>query len=394
MGFVLRDYQKEAVIAGVKFLKSEEKKYNAIEVLPTGSGKSLIIANVIINLDAPALVFQPSKEILEQNFNKLRSYGYGATIYSASFNSKVISNITYATIGSVKNSPELFRRFKYIIVDECHGVNSKHDKKTGIPKGMYNQFFKLIGDIKILGFTATPYRMSTDGFGGTMLKFLTRTRPRIFKELIYFIDNGVLFERGYLAKLKYYSIAGFDRSRLRINSTGADFTEKSVREYYKSSNFSDKILDIVKRLLSAKRKNILVFTSFVEESQYLADRIPGAAIVTAQTKKSERDRIINDFRKGIIKCVCNVGILTTGFDYPELETVVLARATMSLALYYQMIGRGIRPHPKKESTWVIDLCKNVELFGKIEDFKIEDGGNGKWFVRNKFKQLTNVYYER
>lgn len=90
--------------------------------------------------------------------------------------------------------------------------------------------------------------------------------------------------------------------------------------------------------------------------------------------------------------VCNVGVLTTGFDYPELETVILARPTMSLALYYQMIGRGVRPHPAKEYTKIVDLCGNIHLFGKVENLEIIDGGNGKWFITNGRRRLTNVYY--
>ena len=122
-------------------------------VLPTGSGKSLIIADIAARLDGHTLVFQPSKEILEQNFKKLCSYGIlDCSIYSASFNSKEISRITFATIGSVKNHPELFTHFKNIIVDECHLVNPK--------EGMYKDFFDAV-KCKVLGLTATPYRLSS-----------------------------------------------------------------------------------------------------------------------------------------------------------------------------------------------------------------------------------------
>lgn len=86
--------------------------------------------------------------------------------------------------------------------------------------------------------------------------------------------------------------------------------------------------------------------------------------------------------------------VSLGFDYPELETVIIAKPTLSLALYYQMIGRCIRPHKDKESAWVIDMCKNFDLFGKVEDLQIVDGGNGKWYVSGKNKQLTNVYFSR
>ena len=102
--------------------------------------------------------------------------------------------------------------------------------------------------------------------------------------------------------------------------------------------------------------------------------------------------ILRKFKAGEIPVVANVGVLTTGFDYPELDTVVMARPTMSLALYYQIVGRCIRPHPSKEAAWFIDLCGNVKRFGEVKDLRLVDGGNGKWAVWSKGRQLTNVYF--
>ena len=147
MSYVLRDYQQKASDAAVSFFNNKAKKTNAIMVLPTGSGKSLIIADIASRLDGHTLVFQPSKEIVEQNFKKLCSYGIlDCSIYSASFNSKEISRITFATIGSVKSHPELFAHFKNIIVDECHLVNPI--------EGMYKDFFDAV-KCKVLGLTVT-----------------------------------------------------------------------------------------------------------------------------------------------------------------------------------------------------------------------------------------------
>lgn len=380
--YTLRPYQKEAVDAAVKFLKSPVKG-NGIEVLPTGSGKSLIIANIVKELKAPTIVFQPSKEILDQNYAKYLSYGYYASIYSASKNQKVVSDVTFATIGSVIRKADVFRNFKYIIVDECHLVNAKG--------GMYRDFLSRIGGAKVLGLTATPYRLVTDGFGGSILKFLTRTRPRIFQYVVYYVQNEDLHDQGYLSKIEYVSTNGFDRTKLQLNTTGADYTDTSVQRYYRATNFPDKIAQTVNEAIKI-RKNVLVFTRFVEESEYLISKIPNSAIVTGETPKTERERVIEGFRNGKIKVVCNVGVLTTGFDYPELETVVIARPTMSLALYYQMIGRGIRPHPEKDYTWVIDMCGNTKMFGPVERLRINPGENGKWFISSGSKQLTNVYY--
>jgi DNA repair protein RadD len=384
MAFILRPYQERAVSAAVKFLQGNST-HNAIEVLPTGSGKSLIIANIVKYLNAPTLIFQPSKEILEQNFAKLVSYGYPATIYSASMNSKRISNITFATIGSVIRKKDLFREFRYVIVDECHFVNSKG--------GMYKEFLTALEGVRILGLTATPYRLTTDGFGGSILKFLTRTRPRIFHDLIFYIQNGELFRNGYLAKLQYISPNGFNRLALKSNSTGADYDDASVKAYYRNINFPQRVVEDILNL-TASMKNVLVFTRYIEESQYIVQRVPNSAIVTGETPKKEREQIISGFRSGKIRVVCNCGVLVTGFDYPELECIVIAQPTMSLSRYYQMIGRGIRPHPDKPHTVIVDLCGNTGMFGKVEDLLIVEQGerSGKWVITNNGRQLTNLYY--
>lgn len=387
MTYALRPYQQEAVEAGIRHLL--HGRGNGIIVMPTGAGKSLIIAGIARGLGAPCLVFQPSKEILEQNAAKMRSYGYRVGIYSASAGRKDISEITFATIGSVAKKADLFRDFPFILVDECHLVKP-HNPRKNAPASMYAAFLGEVG-ARVLGLTATPYRLMTDGFGGSILKFLTRTRPRVFSEVVYYIQNGQLFEEGFLAPLKYAHIEGFDVTQLKLNSTGADFDDASVKNYYRRINFPDICVEKVRKGL-ALRKNALVFTRFTEEARHIVSQVPGCAVVTAETPPREREQIINDFRAGRTRAVCNVGVLTVGFDYPELETVILARPTMSLALYYQMIGRGIRPHPGKEYTLVVDLCGNRGRFGRVEDLRVEQGRNGKWFISSNGKPLTNVYF--
>lgn len=391
MKYQLRDYQQQASDAAVSFFNNKAKRTNAIMVLPTGSGKSLIIADIAARLDGHTLVFQPSKEILEQNFKKLCSYGIlDCSIYSASFNSKEISRITFATIGSVKNHPELFTCFKNIIVDECHLVNPK--------EGMYKDFFETVR-CKVLGLTATPYRLSSSREFGSMLKFITRTKPRVFSEVIYHVQVSTLLDMGYLARLNYYPMdpLGWNELNLKVNTTGADYTYKSVQREYERVDFYSWLVSIVNRLLNnrktgIKRKGILVFTRFLKEAERLTCSIPGCAIVSGDTPKKEREHILEAFKAGEIPVVANVGVLTTGFDYPELDTVVMARPTMSLAMWYQIVGRAIRPHPSKEAGWVIDLCGNIKRFGEVSNLRLHDSGNGKWAVYSNGRQLTNVRF--
>ena len=380
MSFELRDYQITCANKAVNYLTSRIKN-NGILVVPTGAGKSLIVADVARQLDDHTLILQPSKEILEQNIQKYMSYGNYASIFSASMNQKKIAKVTYATIGSVVNKMEAFSHFKYVIVDEAHFVNPK--------QGMYKRLDDHLGR-KMLGLTATPYRLNTDGYGGSMLKFITRTRPRIFKDLIHYVQIRDLLDQGYLAKVDYVSSHEFNRELIKKNSTGADFDSEALRAYLEAIHMDDRAVEAIKHY--SDRKGMICFVPFVENAEYIANKIDGACIVTAKTNKKDRADIIERFRTGKIKAIINVGILGIGFDYPELDTIIMARPTMSLALYYQQIGRGIRPHPEKESCLVVDLTDNYRAFGKIEDLVLHSN-NKKPFIATGNKQLTNVYFE-
>ncbi len=389
MAIILRDYQKAASDKAVAFFKDKNKKSNGVMVLPTGAGKSIVIADIAHRLNDYVLIFCPSREIVEQNFKKLCSYGIlDCSIYSASFNSKEISRITFATIGSVKSHPELFAHFKNIIVDECHLVNPI--------EGMYKDFFDAV-KCKVLGLTATPYRLSSSRDFGSMLKFITRTKPHVFSEVIYHVQVSTLLDMGYLSKVNYYPMnpTGWNELNLKINTTGADYTDKSVQKEYERIDFYSYIVHIVQRLMNpkagGKRKGILVFTRFLKEAERLTMSIPGCVIVSGDTPKKERERILEMFKVGEIPVVANVGVLTTGFDYPELDTVVMARPTMSLAMYYQIVGRCIRPY-KGKTAWFVDLCGNINRFGEVSDLHLKDTGNGKWAVFSKGRQLTNVRF--
>lgn len=391
--YELRDYQKSASNAAVNFFTGKLGDGNALIVCPTGSGKSLIIADIATRLEGKLLVFQPSKEILEQNFDKYRSYGfYDCAIYSASLNKKKKARVTFATIGSVMSHPELFDEYEHIIVDECHLVNSRG--------GRYKDFFEM-GDRRILGLTATPYRLQSYEMG-CILKFLTRTRPRVFSKMIYQVPIQTLMSRGYLARLQYFDMQLIDVSGVKRNSTGQDYDEAALRRAYQMQDLNRKLVEVVNRLRTPKdgssRQGILVFTRFVEESEWLVGQLGNcAAIVSGETPKKERERILKDFKSGKLEVVANVGVLTTGFDFPELDTIVMARPTMSLAMYYQIVGRGIRPCDGKKG-WFVDLCGNIGRFGKVDDLELmeETPGRGTWCVFGKVggerKQLTNIFF--
>lgn len=384
--FSPRPYQADAIKAAVDFYNGKTKRH-AIEILPTGSGKSIVIANIAKGLEGKTVIFQPSKEILEQNYAKFISYGYRASIYSASVGQKRIDKVTFATIGSVAKKHHLFKEFSNIIIDECHLVNPKG--------GMYHDFIKSIEGCKVLGLTATPYRL-TAGMDGAMLKFLTRTSPRIFGEVLYTVQNDVLFDSGFLAKLKYYSYNVIKREMLQLNISGTDYTEESLRAMSRKVKMPEATAYYANRILA--KRNLLVFCATIADAMASSHLIDGSVVITGKTEKLQRERILRDFKSGKIRCLINVGVLTTGFDYPELGAVMIARSTMSLALYYQMIGRAMRIHPDKKDAWVVDLGSNVKLFGHIETMKVRQDQRGLYHIANTvngiYKQLTNVNFQK
>lgn len=382
MGFQLRPYQQDSITIGVEFLQRKSND-NAVIILPTGAGKSIVIANLVAPLEGKTIILQPSKEILEQNHEKYSKYGK-ASIYSASVGEKRIDRVTFCTIGSVINKKHLFAGLKNILIDECHLVNAE--------AGMYQEFIKHFPEANVLGLTATPYRLEQTS-EGPQLTFLNRSSPKLFTKILYYVQNSTLFDAGFLAKLEYYSFDVIDRSKLELNSSGTDFTPASLSRYYKSIDMPSRIVKYAMHVLS-KKPNLLIFCALISEAKEVVKRIPGAVLLTSDTKKEERERILSQFKKGLIKCLVNVGVLTTGFDYPQLEAVLIARSTMSLSLFYQIVGRGMRIWPTKPNAWIIDLGGNLNLFGKIETMKIQIDLEGRYAIWNNGRQLTNVPFKK
>ena len=387
MQYQLRTYQQEAVDAGLAYLTDPKLAgRHGIIVAPTGSGKSLYIANIVTALDAPCVVFQPSKEILEQNAAKLASYGYRAAIFSAAMGRREIGKITLATIGSVVRYPEAFRDVQYVLIDECHYNSSAHG-------GQLFDFLATLSDARWIGLTATPFRLHSNSLGSE-LRFLTRTRPRIFRDVVHVTQIQDLVRDGYWCQLTYEEVPVVPREKLKVNSTGADYTDASVQQVFAEVGFVGRLCDEVQRQLDAGRKHVLVFTRFVDEARKLAAAIPGAAYVTAETPSEERAQIIRDFRAGRIRVCANVAVLGLGFDFPELDCVIQGRPSISLSVHYQQIGRCVRPHPSKPMAHVVDLVGLVKQFGKVEDLVIRPSGlrGEQWTVSSGTRALTNCYF--
>lgn len=384
--FELRDYQQEATDIAIRFFESNSKKIPII-VAPTGAGKSIYIADIANRLEAGVLVLQPSKELLEQNYAKYTSYGGEASIYSASAGQKEVGHTTFATIGSVVKVPELFDHVQHVIIDECHLV----------PPNKGSQYMKFLGALKrvqVLGLTATPIRLKsyTDLFTDekySQLNVLLHERPRFFNDVLHVTQIKELSDRGFYSPIQYVPLA-FDQSKLETNSTGAEFSERSVEAAEKENRIEALLPDVIDAGLRKGRKHCLAFVRTVAQAARLSEVLPDSAIVSAQTKKKEREAILGAFREGKIKTVFNVNVLTVGFDFPELDFVTLSRPTMSFALYMQMIGRGVRPAPEKEKCVFIDMCGNIDRFGELENIRFEQSASNKWQLVNGDRVLTGV----
>lgn len=386
--FILRPYQERAVNSGVDFFKYANHN-GGLMVLPTGSGKSLVLSSIAKQLDWHTIILQPSKEILQQNYEKLQAYWCDdVKIYSASMKSKEMGKITLATIGSIIKQKDLLQHIENIIIDECHLVDHL--------KGQYKELINTIG-CKVLGLTATPYRLKVYE-QAPMLKFLTRVRKPIFQKVIHVTQISEIERLGFLAKMQYFEVDGIKASRLRSNSTGNDYTDDSVRQHLEEIDFDKKIIDIVERITKAGRKHILVFTRFVEWASRLSETLKEkwiqATYVSWETKTKERERILSDFKNGNIQVVLNVWVLTTWFDFPELDAVVLARPTKSLWLYYQMVGRWMRPHKNKQECRVIDMAEIKKRYGEVNEIKVLNEWSERYptrVVKSQGVQLTNKF---
>lgn len=385
----LRPYQEKAVDAALKAITTGKK--NGLLVLPTGTGKSLVIAEIVRQSGKKTIVLQPTKEILEQNLEKLKMAGLtDIGVFSASMNKKTIGTTTIATIGTIIKHQEAFKNFELIIIDEAHLVNSK--------EGQYDEFINGLG-LPVIGLTATPFRMKyyINSFGNNEpvveSRFLTRTRPRIFETILHISQVPEMFEQGFLCPVNYNYQNDYDSRKIRSNSTGQGYDENALKRYNDSKNIVQKIVD---EIILSESKHVLIFTHFREESEQVMSILAGYKIhcaeVSGQTKKADRERILDDFKAGNIRCVVNVGVLTVGFDFPELDHIIIGRPTKSLSLFYQISGRGLRPAPGKGACKITDLCDNIKRFGEINSFIIEDISSGKelWRLKSNIGYLTGV----
>ena len=383
----LRENQVEPVAIGVEFFKTKNMKPSII-VAPTAFGKSIVIAAIAKELGEKLLVLQPSKELLEQNYNKFVTLGGTASIYSASMGSKELGDVTYATIGSIIKIAGKFREMGVtkIIIDEC-------DRYPRDKSGQLRRFVDGMKATHVLGLTATPLKLQTNmGDTGPYSKLVMLTNKSkhgmFFKFILHVSQIQDIVELGYWTPLEYQSY-DFDTGALVYNSSGAEYTNDSIARSYENQNIGNKI---VKKIAEVQdRKSILVAVPTIEQATELARKIPSAAVVHGGTPKDERRRIIEEFRNQQIRVIVQVNVLTVGFDYPELDCLITGRPTASISWWYQFVGRGTRIHENKKDCLVVDFVGSVEKFGKVEALYYKQDGEENWelYGENK-KQITGI----
>jgi DNA repair protein RadD len=371
----LRPYQEAAKAAVYDHIRTRDD--NPCVVIPTGGGKTPVIASIckdaVTLWNGRVLILAHVKELLEQSADKLsevcpeQKFG----VYSAGLNRRdTRESVIVAGIQSVFRRACELDAFDLIVVDEAHLIPPDGD-------GMYQQFLAeartVNPDVRIIGMTATPYRMK-DGVICTLDNFLNHVCYEVgVRELI---DSGFL--TSLITKVGNQQI---DTSGLHVR--GGEFVVGEVEVLMDDDGLVNaacqEIIDY-----STDRRSVLIFASGVQHGQHVARVLKEThgvecGFVCGDTPTGERDEILSRFKSGQLKFLCNINVLTTGFDAPNIDCVAMLRPTMSAGLYYQMVGRGFRVHPGKQNCLVLDFGGNVERHGPVDaiDFSpVDSRGDG------------------
>ena len=359
---MLREYQQRAITQLYDWF-GKNREGNPCLVLPTGSGKSHIVAALCKDAlqhwpETRVLMLTHVKELISQNAEKMRQHWKGAPmgIYSASLNSRNLGEpITFAGIQSVRTKADQIGHVDLIIVDECHLIGIT---ETGGYRMLIDALITINPMLRVIGLTATPYRL---GHG------MITDKPAIFDALIEPVSIEELLHKGYLAPLR----SKVTREKLSVDGLhkrGGEYIESEMQEAFDTDEHNRAVVDEVISF-AENRKSWLFFCAGVKHAENVAamlrDRGIAAQCVTGMTPKKERETILQDFKQGRLRAVTNANVLTTGFDHPDIDLIAMLRATASPGLYVQMAGRGLRPKSHTDHCLVLDFAGVVEEHGPI-----------------------------
>ncbi len=372
---MLRDYQQRAIDQLYAWFNAHSTG-NPCLVLPTGSGKSHIVAALCKNAlqewpETTILMLTHVKELIVQNAEKMRLHWPNAPlgIYSAGIGKRQLGEpITFAGIQSVRTKAALLGHIDLVIIDECHLVNHKDE---GGYRSLLNDLQAINPNLRVIGLTATPYRL---GHG------LITDKPALFDSMINPVGIEELVHKKYLATLR----SKLTTERLDVSGVHKRGGEYIDAELQAAVDNTDKNIAVVREVikLAGNRKAWLFFCAGVKHAQHVCQELINqrvtAACVTGDTLKAERDRILTEFKAGRIRALTNANVLTTGFDYPDIDLIAMLRPTMSASLYVQMAGRGMRPKSHTDHCLVLDFAGVVEMHGPITNVQPpKKGGSGE-----------------
>lgn len=361
---ILRPYQERAVRETYDFLRRYPKS-NPLIVIPTGGGKTPVLAtiarDVVQSWGGRALILSHVKELVEQSAEKLKLIdpSLDVGVYSAGLNSRDTGNkVVSASIQSVYKRAGELGSFDMVLVDEAHLIPPDGE-------GMYRTF---LNDAKVVnprhrlvGLTATPYRMSTGLIYGT---------DGLFSDISYDVGVRELIADNYLSPLVSKRAASFDETGL--HRARGEFLPGEVQDLMLQTA-AEAVGDMLAR--TKDRKSVIVFTAGVEHAVEICNILHNAGetveLITGDTPDAERASTIGQFKSGEVRFLVNVNVLTTGFDAPGVDCVALMRSTLSVGLYYQMVGRGFRLSPGKRDCLVLDYGGNVKRHGPVDKIEIQ-----------------------
>lgn len=346
----LYDYQQKDIEKIFKILEAHPERYNLLYQLPTGGGKTVIFSQIvreyIQRTNKKVLILTHRIELCKQTSKMLTGFGV---------RNKVINS-------NIKELPDQDEYMCFVAMVETLN-NRLNDEKVElenlgmviIDEAHYNSFrklFKFFEKSFILGVTATPLSSN--------IKLPMKDN---YRELIVGDSISSLIEKGFLAKANTYSYdVGLSTLKVGING---DYTVKSSEELYSNFSMQEKLLDAY--MEKSLGKKTLIFNNGINTSREVYETFKNAGFdvrhLDNTTSKQDRRDILKWFKNKPDAVLTSVSILTTGFDEPTVESIILNRATKSLTLYYQMIGRGSRVLPGKEEFTVIDLGNNAARFG-------------------------------
>jgi DNA repair protein RadD len=356
----LRWYQQEAVDDAMAWVKTCIDP--ALIIAATGAGKSHIIASIAELIHAMSgkkiLCLAPSGELVEQNYAKYKATGALASIYSASLGKKDMKHsVIFGTPQTVANSLRKFdSRFAAVIVDEAHGI-------TPTLKRIIDHMRSQNPLLRVIGLSATPSRMGTGYIYAHHYKtgFRDNAIDPFFHTAIYEIGARALINEGFLTPPVFDTVADhYDALGLALNSRGQFDTAQVETAFVGQGRKTSAIVaDIVAK--SRDRKGVMIFAATIQHAKEVLQSLPhGARLVTGETEKQERRNTLDDFKAQQFKYLVNVAVLTTGFDASHVDVIAIMRATESVELMQQIIGRGLRLGDDKRDCLVLDYGENIE----------------------------------